>query len=180
MRFIRIMIIILLALILIGAGVYFFAPKMVVKVIMNENSGLGIIPEGVKQEINEKVDDGPAVLDSLKKNGVHITIDDIIREIDNASVEEISMTLEKLQQVELRDKDHAVRIVLENMDLGVLENEKVVTAVKQRVKMSQIKKALKMARDNGKPYALTIPMAKETVKGLLLEKKKEVESALNE
>jgi hypothetical protein len=38
---------------------------------------------------------------------------------------------------------------------------------------------MKMIRENGKPYALTIPMGKETLKGLLQEKQKDIEKQLN-
>lgn len=167
-------------LLLIGAvAVWHYLPTLVVKAITAENSAIQVIPAKTKANINQKINELPTALKSLEAEGITITIDDIIRAIDEAKVDEITHTIEVLENSELSSTDQVIRIVLGNMDFGKLENEKVVAIVKQKMKMSDVKKAMKMIRENGKPYALTIPMGKETIKGLLLEKKKEIEQKLN-
>lgn len=168
-----------LALLLGATATWFYLPSMLVRAIANENSTIPVIPAKTKANINKKISELPTTLKSLESEGIYITIDDIIRVIDEAQVDEISQTIEVLENTELSSTDQVIRIVLTNMNFGKLENEKVVAVAKQKIKMSDVKKAMKMIRENGKPYALTIPMGKETIKGLLLEKKKEIEEKLN-
>ncbi len=171
---------VIIVLLLIGGAVtWHYLPTMLAKAIVNESGGLHVIPKEVKHSINEKADEVPKAIAALEAEGFHITIDEIIRIIDEAKVSEITQTIDKLENTKLTDTDQVIGIVLENMDLGKLEHEKVVAIAKQKLKMSDVKKAMKMIRENGKPYALTIPMGKETAKSILLEKQKEVETKLN-
>lgn len=168
-----------IVLLLIGAAVTWqYLPTIVVAAITKEG-GIQVISSKTKANINKKVNELPAALKSLEAEGIYISIDDIIREIDESEVDEITHTINILENTELKSTDQVIRIVLANMDFGKLENEKVVAIAKQKMKMSDVKKAMKIIRENGKPYALTIPMGKETLKGLLLEKKKEIEDKLN-
>ncbi|MDZ4844514.1 MAG: hypothetical protein SH857_03080 [Chitinophagales bacterium] len=167
-------------LLLIGAvAAWHYLPGLVVKEITKANGIIQIIPAKTKANINKKIDELPHTLKALEAEGIYISIDDIIREIDESEVDEITRTIGILENTELKSTDQVIRIVLNNMDFGKLENEKVVTIAKQKMKMTDVKKAMKMIRENGKPYALTIPMGKETLKGLLLEKKKEIEEKIN-
>lgn len=162
-----------------AVAAWYYVPALVVRGITKQDSIIQVIPAKTKANINNKMNELPATLKSLEQEGIYITIDDIIREIDKAEVDEIVHTIGILENTELKSTDQVIRIVLGNMDFGKLENEKVVAIAKQKMKMSDVKKAMKMIRENGKPYALTIPMGKETIKGLLLEKKKEIEEKLN-
>src|SRR5688572_22296171 len=153
-----------------------YPPTLLAKAIANENGGLipsiQMIPPTMKHSINQKVDEIPQTLKALEAEGVYITIGDIIKIIDEAPASDIAKTLEVLEHTQLQTTDQVIGIVLENMDFGKFENEKMIALAKQKMKMSDVKKAMKMIRENGKPYALTIPMGKETVKSILLEKKK--------
>lgn len=175
---------VLVLLIMAGAGItWYYLPTMLAKAITHENNGLlpaiQVIPAPVKHSINQKVDEIPKALKELESEGVYITIDDIIKVIDEAPADDIVKIIEILERTQLQSTDQVISIVLENMDFGKFENEKIIALAKQKMKMSDVKKAMKMIRENGKPYALTIPMGKETVKSILLEKKKKVEAQLN-
>ena len=169
------------ALLIIFAGTitWHYLPSLLAKAIAKENTGLKLIPVSVKKTINKKVDEIPQTLKTLEAEGVYITIDDIIKVIDESKVEEITRTIDILEHTQLESTDQVIRIAIENMNLGKLENERVIAIAKQKMKMSDILRGMKMIRDNGKPYALTIPMGKETLKGILIEKKKEIEQKLN-
>lgn len=178
--------IIAILLILIVAGgvmAWHYLPVMLAKAIVNEDGGLipviQVIPTPVKKSINHRIDVIPQKLKELEAQGVYITIDDIIKAIDEAKSDEIIRTIDALESAKPETTDQVIGIVLDNMDFGKLENEKIISIAKQNMKISDVKKAMKMIRENGRPYALTIPMGKETVKGLLLEKKKEIEAKLN-
>lgn len=168
------------ALIILAGAVatWYYLPSIMVKAITSEG-GIGVIPTSMKQTVNARMNEIPNALKTLEAEGVYITIDDIIKEIDEAETDEITRTIGVLENTELKSTEQVIRIVMNNMDFGKLENEKVVAIAKQKMKMSDVKKAMKMIRENGKPYVLTIPMGKETLKGLLLEKKKEIEEQIN-
>lgn len=171
-------------LLLIGGIIaWHYLPAIIAKAITKEEGGLipaiQVIPAPVKQSINHKMDEIPRKLKELEAEGVYITIDDIIKVIDDAQPAEIIRTIDALEQAQLETTDQVISIVLDNMDFGKFENEKMISIAKKKLKMSDIKKAMKMIRENGKPYALTIPMGKETVKSILLEKKKKIEAELN-
>ena len=171
---------VLILLILLGSAItWHYLPTILVKAIAKENSGFQVIPISVKKTINKKAEEIPMALKSLESEGIYITIDDIIKIIDESNVEEITKTIDILEHAQLQSTDQVIRIALDNMDFGKLENEKVIAIAKQKMKMSDVKRALKMIRENGKPYVLTIPLGKETIKGILLEKEKEIEKKLN-
>ena len=172
---------VLILLIMIGSVImWHYLPTMLAKAITKENQAvIHLIPAPVKESINQKVDGIPQKLKALEAEGVYITIDDLIKVIDEAKPSEIIKTLDILEHTQPQTTDQVIGIVLENMDFGKFENEKMIALAKKKLKMSDVKKAMKMIRENGKPYALTIPMGKETVKSILLEKKKKVEAQLN-
>lgn len=176
---------VLLVLLFLAGGIitWHYLPTLLAKAITREDGGvmtaINVIPSPVKQSINQKVDGIPQALKALEAEGVYITIDDIIKIIDEAPVSDITKTIEVLERTQLQSTDQVISIVLDNMDFGKFENEKMIALAKQKMKMSDVKKAMKMIRENGKPYALTIPMGKETVKSILIEKKKKVEAHLN-
>ncbi|HXH17589.1 MAG TPA: hypothetical protein VNJ07_00795 [Chitinophagales bacterium] len=168
-----------LFLLLGGIVTWHYLPTIMAKAIVNECEGLHVIPKKIKHSINQRVDEVPKVLDSLKSEGVYITLDDLIKAIDEAKQEEIIKTIDVLEHAKLQNTDQVIRIVLENMDFGKLENEKLIATAKRKMKMSDVKRAMKMIRENGKPYLLTIPIGKETLKSILLEKKRKIEAELN-
>jgi len=172
---------ILVVLTIMGAGIiWYYLPSMVAKAIVKEeNSVLNVIPVPVKKSINKKMDEIPRALKALEAEGVYFTIDDVIKVIDEAKEEEIIKTIDILEHTPLQTTDQVIHIVLENMDFGKFENEKIIALARQKLKMSDVRKVMKMIRENGKPYVLTIPMGKETVKNILFEKKKKIETALN-
>ncbi len=167
-------------LLFIGSAVafWYYLPTLLVKAVSGD-AVIKVIPAKVQETINKEMNEVPKILDELHKEGVDISFDDIIAAIDNAKVSEITATMDELERANLKNKEQFINIVLQNMDFGKLENEKMIAIANEKIKMSDIKKLMKMARENGKPYALTIPLAKETLKGLLLEKKKQVEEKLN-
>ncbi len=175
---------VLVFLVAIGSAItWHYLPALLAKAIIHEEGGLipvvQVIPAPVKQSINNKVNAIPKKLKELEAEGVYITIEDIIKVIDEAKPDEIINTINALDKTKPETTDQVIDIVLENMDFGKYENEKMIALAKKKLKMSDVKKAMKMIRENGKPYALTIPMGKETVKSILLEKKKKVEAQLN-
>ena len=169
----------LLFLIIGATAAWYFLPSLMVSAITKGNEGIQLVPKNVKEGINKRMDKIPEALKSLEAEGIYITIEDVIKVIDESDDAEIAKTIDLLEHAELKTPEQVVNIVVENMELGKLEDEKVVALAKGKLKMSTVKKALKMIRENGKPYAVTIPMGKETLKGLLFEKKKEVEEKIN-
>ena len=167
----------LLLFIISGIGVYFYLPTFIAKsVVSHEGPGSKLMPAEVKRSINRTVDRIPA---TLEEQNLGITIEDIIEVLDKMTAREITTTIEILNQSDLKDEQHVLNIMRENIEWYQLDTEKTRKAALENLKMSDVNKTLKMIRENGKPYALTIPIAKETIKGVLIEKKNKIEQRIN-
>src|SRR5687767_1474241 len=101
---------VLVILLLVGGVVtWYYLPTIMVKAITSEGSGLSVIPSSMKQTVNARMDEVPNVLKTLEAEGVYITIDDIIKEIDEAEVEEITRTIGVLENTELSSTEQVIR-----------------------------------------------------------------------
>ena len=174
----RLLVVLIFALAISVLGAYFFLPTYVAKaVVADKGMASKIIPVDVKQSINQAVDKIPAV---IEEEDLGITIEDIIEVMEKMTVKEITTTIDILDNTNLKDEQQVIDILRQNINWYQLDTERTRKVVRENLKMSDVSKTLKMIRENGKPYALTIPVAKETIKSVLIEKRKKVEQKLNQ
>ena len=154
---------------------YFYLPKLIVQSVTTEE-GIQVIPQDIKADINETAEQLPKVIESLD---LGFTIDDIIMVLDNASTTQIIMTIKELKEEDPQSEKAVLDIIARNIELYKLNNPKARNKFLEKVDMHHIARGMKAIEENGKPYRLTIPIAKETIKGILIEKQKQIEDQLN-
>ncbi|MDZ4847593.1 MAG: hypothetical protein SH857_18820 [Chitinophagales bacterium] len=115
-KFLKILGVIIVLLVIGATATWYYLPAIIVKGITNEHCVIQVIPAKTKANINKKVNELPAALKSLEAEGIYISIDDIIREIDESEVEEITHIIGILENKELKSTDQVISIVLANMD----------------------------------------------------------------
>ncbi|GIV35176.1 MAG: hypothetical protein KatS3mg031_2711 [Chitinophagales bacterium] len=155
-----------------------YLPVLLVKSLSGETA-VQIVPDHVRTPVTQEIERMPGLLDELRQEGIELTLDDLIEAIDKASVAEITAVMSELEKKQITSRSQLVEILLKNMHLGKLHDKKILMEVLQKVEMQAIQKWVQLTRDYGKPYPLTVPLAKETLKGLLIARKKEVERQLN-
>ena len=170
-------VIIFLLLLAFGSGIafYFYLPTLIVKSITTDE-GIQIFPTEVKEAINKSAERLPVALEELD---LDITVEDIIEVLDKMPNKEIITTINTLNNTDLESEEQVISIARENINWYQIDTEKTRKAAKENLTLGLVRKALKMINENGKPFALTIPIAKETIKGILIEKREQVEKKIN-
>lgn len=149
-----------------------YFPVMVAKSIVNETTSF--VPENVRtriQKIRKPVNEGAqSVVETMHKSGV--TMDQILKAIDDAEEEQAYALLDELNRTEIENTDQVFNMAKKHfpVDFNV---EIFREPFKQKVNLAQVKKAIHYANIYKERDEFDVFTAKTIAKRILLQKEEE-------
>ncbi|MCG8384351.1 MAG: hypothetical protein MJA30_02320 [Cytophagales bacterium] len=181
----KVVIILLVAGVVVGTGAYlayrYYLPKMVAKTIVSEEVAPSILPAKVQesiQEVKAAVDAAEAEDIPAQLTEVGLTFDDIIHMVEVAEADQVFSTIEELQNTELHDLDQVFDIGLKHIKIEGYDLSVFREPFKEKATMKRVHKALRKIEENDLLVSVSVPVARETVKQILIEKRDKVEATL--
>jgi hypothetical protein len=154
----------------IAYQIYF--PMMVAKSITNEE--VSFVPDNVKKrlkKIRKPVNEGAeVVVQTMYKSGV--TMDQILKAIDNAKEEQALAMLDELNKTEIKNPDQVFSIAKKHFPVD-FDVEIFRDAFSKKVSMRQIKKGIRYANIYKDREEFDAETAKSIAKRILLQKEDE-------
>ena len=182
----KIVIILLVIALVTGIGAFlayrYYVPKMVAQAIVSEEA---VVPSILPVRVQESIEEVKAAVDSVAVEDIPeqleelgLTFDDIIHMVEVAEADQVFRTIEELQNTELHDLDQVFDIGLKHMKIEGYDLSIFREAFKEKASMKRVHKALRKIEENDLLVSVSVPVARETVKQILIEKRDKVENTL--
>jgi hypothetical protein len=158
-----------------------FLPSIIAESIRSENSPPTFLPDEVKKTItvlketvNERVDELPEIMKSLD-----LEFDDLLYIIDNVDADEVMNTLEELNQTQLQTTNQTFDIALRNIHIEGYDLEIFRKLFNEKLTLKRINKTLNTIERNQIQTSISIPVARNTAKQILIDNKERIEAKLD-
>ncbi len=187
----RIILILFLVICVISVAAYWattriFIPRMITNSLENKDSlpafPIIILPQQVQEkltpaimEVNKKIDKIPYYMDSLD-----LEFEDLLEIVDEVQPSEVFELIDELNSTELTSLDQVFDIGAKHVHIRNLDPEQFRQPFLNYMTMRRVRKALKIINENKLTTTLSVPMARETAKQILLDKRERIENKLEE
>jgi len=180
----KILIIIAALAVFLVVGFYtarnYLLPQIIAKSVNSDKPAPSYLPKkientvnSVKKGIDENFDQLPIILNKL-----NLDFDDLIRIIDNVDAKEIMKAQNELYNSDIQSTNQAYDIVVKNVHLQGYDLEIFRPIFNEKMTVRKINKFIKIAEDHQLQTSISIPMARNTAKQILMNNREKIESEL--
>ncbi|MBL3658189.1 hypothetical protein [Fulvivirga sediminis] len=171
----------ILAIIIAGAAyfyVYHILPKEMAKALTSDQKTwvpgpLNKVATEKKEEINAAIDKLPQELHELD-----LTFDQLLKIVDEVDPDQVKNVIAELNEKKISNVEQAFDVIKTNISIKSVNIELFRDYFTHRIKSKQIQKGLQYLNQNDYLTTISVPVAKQTIKNILLEKQEKIEAEL--
>lgn len=177
----------ILFLVIIGVAVSYYyvnnyLPQKIAESIVNEEENDAVfVPKRIKSKISKgkKAMQGNIQLVEKELDNLNLTIDDLIVIIDEVKPKEVIKTIEILNQTEIKSSNQVFDIAKNNIEVNHVDVEVFRDSFNKYASVPRIKKGLKKINETDVLMNMSVSVARQTAKSILLERKDKIFNELN-
>ncbi|UII25509.1 hypothetical protein LVD15_19690 [Fulvivirga maritima] len=174
---------IILGIMVAGAAyiyVYHILPREMAKALTSDQktwvpSSISKVAKENKALITEAIDELPEELHEL-----NLTFDQLLKIVDEVDPDQVKSIIKELNEKKISNVDQTFDVIKKNISLKTIEIELFRDYFKRKATAEQIKKGLQYLNKNDYLTTISVPVAKQTIKSILLEKQDKIEAELQE
>ncbi len=165
------------------AALYFqriMLPRMIAKSLRSESEESILIPKQLKPtvqkarvELNKQMDSIPKIMYSL-----NLTFDDLLYIAETIDANQVLRSIDEFNKTDLKDVDQAFDILKKNITIEGYNAEPFRPIFRKKVNLKKIQSVLRKINENQLTTTISIPVARETVKQVLLDNREKLERKL--
>jgi hypothetical protein len=175
----------ILIVIVVLAGYYlgrsYILPAMIAKSISSEGPAPKYLPDKIektvtvlKKNVNEQVDELPKIMKELD-----LSFEDLIYIVEHVDADEVLNSVDELNSGKWSNTDEAYDIVVKNIHVEGYDLEKFRPLFNKKARPKKIKRILNAIEENNIRTSLSIPVARNTAKRILLDNREKIETKLD-
>jgi len=158
----------------------FYLHSMIAETIQSDPDNSIFIPDTIKptivkarQKLDQEINDIPYILDTL-----NLDFDDILFIVDNVNSDQVIAAINELDRSEIKSEDQVFNILKKNIAIEGYDLEIFRSTFKKKTTLNKIKRGLQIIKDRQLTTSVSIPVARRTVKQILLGNRPKIEATL--
>lgn len=153
---------------------------MVATSIISDEPPADLLPEKVREtiiktrvEVDKQMEDVPEKLEKLG-----LTFDDLIHMVEVADADQVKAAITELLSTEIKSEDQVFDIGIKHVKIEGYNLEIFREVFKEKASLKRINKALYRISENDLMTSISVPVARETAKQILIDKRDKVEKLI--
>ena len=168
----------LLALYYVGKN--YILPEVIANTVSSDNPPPKFLPDNIektvivlKENVNENVDELPEIMNEL-----NLGFDDILYIVENVEADEVMQSLDELDQRKWTSTNEAYDIVVRNVHIDGYDMEIFRPIFNEKVTKGKLNRVLNAIENKNLRSSVSVPVARNTAKRILLDNREKIESEL--
>ena len=162
----------------VGSWVYvrYYLPEQIAQNVINQSESYPMMPKPLKQKVvkGQKMVEGNMDVIEKELDQLNLSFDDLLIIVDEVDPDEVKKTIKLLTEKEIYDPEQVFEVGKANVHVEHVNPEIFRETFLKYADSARIKKALRIINENNMLVNISVPVARETVKRILIEKRESV------